>query len=50
MKEFPEKKITNAIPDLIKNIKYVQNKYIWMKAAMGILTTDTKPKVINGRM
>ncbi len=42
---FPEKKITDAIPNLIKNIKYVQNKYIWMKAAMGILTTDTKPKL-----
>ena len=42
---FPENKITNAIPNLINNIKYVQNKYIWMKAAMGILTTDTKPKL-----
>ncbi len=42
---FPEKKIVNAIPDLIENIKYVQNKYIWMKAAMGILTTDTRPKL-----
>ena len=42
---FPEKKILNSIPDLINNIKYVQNKYIWMKAAMGILTTDTKPKL-----
>ena len=43
--KFPEKKITDAIPSLIKNIKYVQNKYIWIKAAMGILTTDTKPKL-----
>ncbi len=42
---FPEKKITNVIPNLIENIKYVQNKYIWMKAAMGILTTDTRPKL-----
>ena len=42
---FPEKKITDAIPNLIQNIKYVQNKYIWMKAAMGILTTDRKPKL-----
>ncbi len=42
---FPEKKIMSSIPDLVKNIKYVQNKYIWMKAAMGILTTDTKPKL-----
>ena len=42
---FPEKKITNSIPKLIDNIKYVQNKYIWIKAAMGILTTDTRPKL-----
>tara|TARA_B100002051_G_scaffold212733_1_gene204521 strand:- start:4897 stop:6192 length:1296 start_codon:yes stop_codon:yes gene_type:complete len=43
--KFPEKKIINAIPNLINNIKYVQNKYIWIKSAMGILTTDTKPKL-----
>ena len=42
---FPEKKISNAIPKLIENIKYIQNKYIWVKAAMGILTTDTRPKL-----
>ncbi len=42
---FPEKQIINAIPNLIQNIKYVQNKYIWMKAAMGMLTTDTRPKL-----
>ena len=42
---FPEKKILQALPNLINNIKYVQNKYIWMKVAMGILTTDTKPKL-----
>ena len=42
---FPTEKIKNSIPELIKKIKYTQNKYIWMKAAMGILTTDLKPKV-----
>ena len=42
---FPENKIKNAIPELVNKIKYVQNKYIWMKAAMGILTTDTRPKL-----
>ena len=42
---FPTKKIKNSIPDLIKKIRYTQNKYIWMKAAMGILTTDLKPKL-----
>ena len=42
---FPEKKIIDALPNLIDNIKYVQNKYVWIKSAMGILTTDTKPKL-----
>ncbi len=42
---FPEEKIKNKIDDLIKNVKYTQNKYIWMKAALGIMTTDTKPKM-----
>ena len=43
--KFPTEKIKKSIPDLIKKIKYTQNKYIWMKASMGILTTDLKPKV-----
>ncbi len=43
--KFPLNKIKNAIPNLINNIKYTQNKIIWMKAAMGIITTDTKPKI-----
>ena len=42
---FPTEKIKVSIPDLIKKIKHTQNKYIWMKAAMGILTTDLKPKI-----
>ena len=42
---FPEEKILNKITDLINNIKYTQNKYIWMKAALGIMTTDTQPKM-----
>ncbi len=42
---FPEDKILDSIPHLINKIKYVQNKYIWVKSAMGILTTDTKPKI-----
>ncbi len=42
---FPEKKIIKSLPFLVDNIKYVQNKYIWIKAGMGILTTDTKPKL-----
>jgi len=43
--KFPEDKIKFKIPDLIKKIKYTQNKYIWMKAALGIMTTDTQPKI-----
>ena len=42
---FPEEKIKIKIPDLISKIKYTQNKYIWMKAALGIMTTDTQPKM-----
>ena len=42
---FPTEKIKSSIPDLIKKIKYTQNKYIWIKAAMGIMTTDQKPKL-----
>ncbi len=43
--KFPEEKIKSKIPDLIKNIKYTQNKYIWIKAASAIMTTDTEPKI-----
>jgi len=42
---FPEEKILKKIPELIEKIKYVQNKYIWVKAALGIMTTDTQPKI-----
>ena len=35
----------DRIQKIVKNIKYTQNKLIWMKAAMGIITTDTKPKL-----
>ncbi len=42
---FPEEKIKNKISDLVDKIKYTQNKYIWMKAALGIMTTDTQPKM-----
>ena len=42
---FPTQKIKKSIPDLIKKIQYTQNKYIWIKASMGILTTDLKPKL-----
>ena len=43
--KFPSEKIISNIPNLINQIKYTQNKYVWIKAAMGILTTDLKPKL-----
>ena len=42
---FPEEKIKKKIPELVNKSKYTQNKYIWMKAALGIMTTDTQPKM-----
>ena len=42
---FPTEKIKQAIPELLKNIKYTQNKYLWIKAALGIMTTDLQPKL-----
>ena len=42
---FPEDKIIKEIDNLVSKIKYTQNKYIWMKAALGIMTTDTQPKM-----
>ena len=43
--KYPTEKIKKNIPELIKKIKYTQNKSIWMKAALGIMTTDLKPKL-----
>jgi len=43
--KYPTEKIKNNIPELIKKIKYIQNKPIWMKAALGMMTTDLKPKL-----
>ena len=42
---YPEEKILSKISELVEKIKYTQNKYIWMKAALGIMTTDTQPKM-----
>ena len=42
---FPYEKIKNNLTKLIDNVKYTQNKYIWLKSALGIMTTDTKPKL-----
>ena len=42
---FPTDKIKRSIPSLIEKIKYTQTKYLWMKAALGIMTTDLHPKL-----
>ena len=42
---YPTSKIKNSIPELINKIKYNQNKYLWIKAALGITTTDLVPKL-----
>jgi len=43
--KYPTEKIKNNVPELIKGIRYIQNKSIWMKAALGIMTTDLVPKL-----
>jgi glutamate N-acetyltransferase/amino-acid N-acetyltransferase len=41
---FPLEKIRSSIKTLVDKIKYTQNKYLWIKAAMSIITTDLKAK------
>ena len=43
--KYPTQKIKKNISILIDKIKYTQNKLIWMKAALGIMTTDLRPKL-----
>ena len=43
--KFPTEKIKKHIPNLIDKIRYTQNKLIWIKAGLGIMTTDLKPKL-----
>ena len=42
---FPTEKIKQSIANLVEKIKYTQTKYLWMKAALGIMTTDLLPKL-----
>ncbi len=42
---FPLTKIKSSIKNLVEKVKYTQNKYLWIKSAMSILTTDLKPKL-----
>jgi glutamate N-acetyltransferase/amino-acid N-acetyltransferase len=43
--DFPYLKIKNSIPELVRKLKEVQNKYVWFKIASSIMTTDTRPKL-----
>ena len=43
--KFPYDQVASQIPNLVNKVRYTQNKFIWMKAALGIMTTDTKPKL-----
>ncbi len=43
--KFPVEQINNTVNKLIGSLREGQNKFVWMKAASAIMTTDTKPKV-----
>ncbi len=43
--DFPYLKIKNRIPELVKKLKTLQNKFVWFKTASAIMTTDTRPKL-----
>ena len=43
--KFPTEKIKDNITNLVSKIRYTQNKLIWIKAALGIMTTDLRPKL-----
>ena len=43
--KFPTEKIKQSIPNLVNKIKYTQSKYLWLKASLGIMTTDLVPKI-----
>ena len=43
--KYPTQKIKKNITSLVDRIRYTQSKLIWMKAALGIMTTDLKPKL-----
>ena len=43
--KFPYEEIASQIPSLVNKVRYTQNKFVWMKAGLGIMTTDTKPKL-----
>jgi glutamate N-acetyltransferase/amino-acid N-acetyltransferase len=43
--EFPLEKINSTISNLVERLKENHNKFVWLKTASAIMTTDTKPKL-----
>ncbi len=43
--KFPINKISQTIQPLVDKLKEEQNKFIWLKSASAIMTTDTRPKL-----
>ncbi len=43
--EFPMERINNSVPLLVQKLKNDPNKFMWIKTASAIMTTDTKPKL-----
>jgi len=43
--KFPTQQIKGNIPNLVDKLSERENKYVWLKAASSIMTTDTRPKL-----
>ena len=43
--EFPVEPINNSVPLLVSKLRSEPNKFMWIKTASAIMTTDTKPKL-----
>ena len=43
--KFPVKQINDSVPHLVEKLRNEQSKFVWLKAASSIMTTDTKPKL-----
>ncbi len=43
--KFPINKVSQTIQPLVDKLKEEQNKFIWLKSASAIMTTDTRPKL-----
>ncbi len=43
--KFPINKVSESIQPLVDKLREEQNKFIWLKSASAIMTTDTRPKL-----